>query len=102
MTHLFRKGEGQPLRDAMTAAGLSGPKLAAATKVVDPEGKGISPAAVGQITGRGKTANGRCRLRSAWLIADALGSPLQHLFSLAMPTDSTSTVERSRSDAHKG
>ncbi|MEC3993955.1 XRE family transcriptional regulator [Actinacidiphila sp. DG2A-62] len=108
MTHLFRKGDGQPIRDAMTAAGLSGPQLAEATKEVDPDGKGISPAAVGAITGRGSSAQDRCRLRSAWLIADALDAagadaPLQRLFSrFPMPKDSTSTVERSRSDAHEG
>jgi hypothetical protein len=102
MTHLFRKGDGEPIRAAMREKGLSGPKLAKVTRTVDPDGKGISPAAVGQIAGQGKTAKDRCRIRSAWLIADALESPLQALFSLTMPTDSTSTVERSRSDAHEG
>lgn len=102
MTHLFRRGDGEPIRAAMRDKGLSGPRLAEATKAVDPDGKGISPAAIGQIAGQGKSAKDRCRLRSAWLIADALESPLQSLFSLTMPTDSTSTVERSRSDAHEG
>lgn len=108
MTDVFRKGDGEPIRDAMRAAGLSGPRLAEATKRVDPEGKGISPAAVGKITGQGKSAADKCRLRSAWLIADALESegadaPLQRLFSrFPMPSDSTSTVERSSPDAHEG
>jgi hypothetical protein len=106
MTHLFRKGNGKPIRDAMVAAGLSGPRLAEATKAVDPDGRGISAAAVGQITGQGKSAIDRCRLRTAWLIADALDAPLQQLFSRTppsffSPSDSTSTVERS-SDAHEG
>jgi hypothetical protein len=107
MTHLFRKGDGEPIRKAMRAAGLSGPDLAQATRYVDPDGKGISAAAVGRIAGQGETAQDRCRLRSAWLIADALdaagvAAPLQRLFSrLPMPTDSTSTVERSR-DADEG
>lgn len=100
MTHLFRKGDGQPLRDAMDEAGLSGPQLAEATKAVDPDGKGLSAAAVGRITGLGKTAQDRCRLGSAWLIAEALdaagaNAPLQRLFGrFPMPTNSTSTVER--------
>ena len=90
MTHLFRRGNGQPIRDAMHAAGLSGPRLAEATKAVDPEGKGISASAVGKISGQGASAADRCRLRSAWLMADALDAPLQHLFSrIPMPTDST-------------
>ncbi|TJZ55576.1 XRE family transcriptional regulator [Streptomyces piniterrae] len=92
MTTLIRKADGQPIRDAMRAAGLSGPALSAATRLVDPRGKGVSPAAVGCITGRGVSAQDRCRLRTAWLIADALDVPLQRLF--AMPTTSTDTVER--------
>lgn len=103
MTHLFRKGDGEPIRKAMRAAGLSGPKLADATKGIDPEGKGLSPAAIGKITGRGKTAKDRCRLQSARLIARALDVPTQHLFrQFPMPSDSTSTVERSTPDAHEG
>jgi hypothetical protein len=92
MTHLFRKGDGQPIRDAMIAAGLSGPQLAVATKAVDPDGKG-------------KTAQDRSRLGSAWLLVEALETkgvvaPLQHLFSrVPMPEDSTSTIERSKSHA---
>jgi hypothetical protein len=108
MTHLFRKGDGEPIRAAMRAAGLSGPQLAEATKEVDPDGKGLSPAAVGKITGQGKTAQDRCRFGSAWLLIEALEAkgvvaPLQHLFGrFPMPSDSTSTVERSSPDAHQG
>jgi hypothetical protein len=110
MTHLFRKGNGKPLREAMRAAGLSGPQLAEATREVDPAGKGLSAAAIGKITGRGKTAQDRCRLGSAWLLVEALETkgvvaPLQHLFARTptpMPSDSTSTVERSSPDAHEG
>lgn len=92
VTTLHRKGAGQPLRDAMTAAGLTGPTLAAATKVVDVTGRGISPATVGKLAGRGQTATDTCRLRTAWLIAEVLDKPLHQLFS--MPTVSTDTVER--------
>jgi hypothetical protein len=99
MTHLFRRGNGEPIRAAMRRKGLSGPRLAEATKTIDPDGKGISPAAIGRIAGQGGTARDRCHLKSAWFIASALEEPLQDLFALSMPTDSTSTVERSRSDA---
>ncbi|OQQ16088.1 hypothetical protein B0675_02035 [Streptomyces sp. M41(2017)] len=105
MPKLHRKGEGRPLREAMERAGLTGPELAEATKEVDPTGKGISPATVGRLAGRGKTARDRCELDTAWFVAEALhrrtNAPLQDLF--AMPPHSTSTVERSRSsDAEEG
>ena len=103
MPKLHRKRDGQPIRDAMARAGLSGPELAEATKEVDPTGKGVSPATVGRITGQGKTARERCELDTAWFVAEALhrrtNAPLQDLF--AMPTDSTSTVDRSRADAEE-
>jgi hypothetical protein len=103
MPKLSRKSEGQPLRAAMARAGLSGPELAKATKEVDPTGKGISSSTVGRLTSRGKTARNQCELSTAWLVAEALhrrtSAPLQDLFS--MPAHSTSTVERSRSDAEE-
>lgn len=100
MTHLFRKGDGEPIRKAMRAAGLSGPRLAEATKAIDPEGKGLSPAAIGKIAGRGKSSTDRCRLHSARLIARALDVPPQYLFRrFPVPADSTSTIERSQTDA---
>lgn len=103
MPKLSRKGEGEPLRDAMKRAGLSGPKLAEATKDVDPTGKGVAPATIGRITGRGKSAGSTCEWTTAWLVAEALhrriNAPLQDLFS--MPSRSTSTIERSRPDAEE-
>jgi hypothetical protein len=103
MPKLSRKGEGKPLREAMQRAGLTGPGLAEATKEVDPMGKGVAPSTVGRIAGRGKTAGSTCQLKTAWFVAEALhrrtNAPLQDLFS--MPPHSTSTVERSRSDAAK-
>lgn len=102
MPKLLRKADGQPLRDAMARAGLSGPELAEATKRVDPTGKGVSPATVGRITGQGKTARDSCEWTTAWIVAEALhketNAPLQDLF--AMPTPSTSTIERSTPDAN--
>ena len=93
MPSLHRKSNGQPLRAAMAASGLSIPKLAVATKRVDPGGRGVSKSAVGMLVSEGSSARDRCRLRTAWLIADALNQPIQALFS--MTEESTSTKERS-------
>jgi hypothetical protein len=93
MPELLRKGDGQPIREAMQRAGLSGPALAAATKLRDGTGKGISPATVGRLSGTGKTGRATARLRTAWLMATALGVPLQELFHL--PGVSPVTEERS-------
>lgn len=103
MPKLHRKADGKPLREAMERAGLSGPELAEATKQVDPTGKGVSPATVGRLAGRGKTARERCKMETAWFVAEALhrrtNAPLQDLF--AMPSGSTSIIERSMSDAEE-
>lgn len=127
MPKLIRKGEGKPLRDAMERADLTIEALAEATKTVDPTGKGVSSATVGNLAGRGKTARNRCELSTAWFVSEALRTPLDDLFiipahvSVAMklrtalrtakeldiplqdlvsiPPHSTSTVERSRPDA---
>lgn len=87
---LHRRGDA--IRVAMDRAGMSGPDLAAATRRVDPNGKGVSPAVIGFLAGSGKSARDRCRIGTAWLIATALDLPLQSLFS--MPSTSTSTEER--------
>jgi hypothetical protein len=104
MPKLLRKGAGQPIRDAMARAGLSGPELAVATKAIDPRGRGVSASTVGRIAGRGKTARDTCELTTAWVIAEALhrrtNAPLQDLF--AIPALSTVTAERSTPDADEG
>lgn len=109
MPKLHRKGEGKPLRDAMERADLTIEELAEATKDVDPDGKGVSASTVGRLTSRGKSARNRCEEQTAWLVATALhrltNAPLQDLFDppFFIPSHSTSTVERSRSDAaHEG
>jgi hypothetical protein len=96
MPNLLRKSDGQPIRDAAKAKQISYRQLAEATKDVDATGRGISLATVSQVAGSGDTAKQDCRLRTAWLIAEALDEPLQHLF--AMPGVSTDTVERSHPD----
>lgn len=99
MSNLHRKDGGQPIRDAMKAAGLSGPALAEATRRVDPDGRGVSAAIIGRLAGTGLSERERCRLRTAWLIAVALQAPLQNLFELfSAPRAVTVTEERSTSD----
>ncbi|MES9804965.1 helix-turn-helix transcriptional regulator [Streptomyces cinereoruber] len=93
MTNLLRKNHGSPIRAAMERRGLTGERLAKATKAADVMGRGISLATVSKIAGRGETAVEHCRLRTAWLIATVLREPLQDLFD--MPSVSTDTVERS-------
>lgn len=92
MSDLIRKGKGKPLRDAMERSRLTQADLAAKTKVVDARGRGVSLGTVIKVTGLGETASDTCRLRTAWLIATALGDPLQDHFD--MPSVSTDTVER--------
>lgn len=92
MTDLIRKGKGKPLRAAMKRSGLTQADLAARTREVDIRGRGVSVATVIKVTGRGRTAAEKCRLRTAWLIATALAEPLQDHFD--MPSVSTDTVER--------
>ena len=103
MPKLHRKNDGRPIRDAMNRAGFTIPALAEATKKVDPTGKGVSAATVGRLVGQGKTARERCEMETAWFVAEALheetNAPLQDLF--AMPSPSTSTVERSTPDAEE-
>ncbi len=103
MPKLHRRDDGRPLRAAMARAGLSIPAVAEATKDVDPAGKGVSPAAVGRLAGQGKSARAACELKTAWFVATALhretNAPLQDLF--AMPSPSTSNIERSTPDAEE-
>lgn len=99
MPKLLRKGDGQPLRDEMKRQELTLDELAEKTKTVDPEGRGVSPATIGRLTGRGRTARDRCELHTAWLITAGLDARIHALFS--MPTQSTATVERSSSDAEE-
>lgn len=92
MTDLIRKSEGKPLRAAMRRNGLTQATLAAKTKAVDDSGKGVSLGTVIKVTGSGRFAKDRCRLRTARLIVAALDEPLTDHF--LMPAHATDTVER--------
>jgi hypothetical protein len=99
MPKLLRKGDGQPLRAEMKRQGLTLDQLAGRTRALDPDGRGVSPATIGRLTGKGRTARDRCELWTAWLITEGLDARMHALFS--MPTPSTVTVERSRLDAEE-
>lgn len=96
MAHVYRRDSGRPIREAMDEAGMSGPKLAEATRRVDPAGKGVSAATVGNLAGTGPSTHDRARLGTAWWIAEVLNKPLQRLFSMTPP--STVTDERATPD----
>ncbi|MFD5031655.1 XRE family transcriptional regulator [Streptomyces sp. NPDC058220] len=100
MPKLLRKGNGQPIRDEMDRQKLTQAELAEKTRKVDPEGRGVSPATIGRVAGKGRTARDRCELNTAWLITEGLDARIHALFS--MPSHSTATVERSRADAEEG
>ncbi|MER6607319.1 XRE family transcriptional regulator [Streptomyces sp. NPDC000927] len=97
MPKLLRKGDA--LRDEMKRQGLTLDSLAAKTRQVDPEGRGVSAATIGRLTGQGRTARDRCELSTAWLITEGLDARMHRLFS--MPTPSTVTEERSRDDVEE-
>ncbi|MER7046717.1 XRE family transcriptional regulator [Streptomyces jumonjinensis] len=99
MPKVLRKSEGQPIRDEMKRQKLTLDQLSELTRAVDPEGRGVSPAAIGRLTGTGRTARDRCELHTAWLITEGLDARMHRLFS--MPPHSTATVERSRADAEE-
>lgn len=77
---MHRLGNGKPIRDAMAASGLSIPKLAARTKEIDPEGKGLSQALIGFYVSTGSSAREHATERTMRLMAEALDSPTEELF----------------------
>lgn len=89
-----RLNKGAPIRDAMKAAGLDVSTLAAKTKAIDPDNKGISHTYVGFITGRGTSSRETCSDRAAALIATALGKEVDDLFESVVFTSEQSTSAR--------
>lgn len=77
---MHRLDDGQPLRDAMAEAGLSIPLLAAKTRMIDDDGKGLSPAYVGFYVSTGASAREEISTRAAHLIARAVDRPVTDLF----------------------
>ena len=67
-----RVDNGRPLREAMERANLSIPQLAAITKEIDPDGRGLSQSLIGFYTSSGSSGRERASERTAGLIVAAL------------------------------
>lgn len=78
---MHRLDNGQPIRDAIHAAGLSIERLAEKTKKADPAGYGISQSAIGHMVSTGPSGRDSFTTRSADLVARALGKPVAELFT---------------------
>lgn len=90
-----RRDNGAPLREAMAQAGLSVRTLAAATKDLDPTGKGVSAATIGCARTAGATGRDSIGDDAAKLIAAALHKPVDSLFADdALFAASMSTISR--------
>lgn len=77
---MHRLDNGQPIRDAMSDAGLSIERLAEKTKQVDPAGYGISRSAVGHMVSTGPSGRDEFARRSADLVAKALDRTVTEFF----------------------
>jgi hypothetical protein len=78
---MHRRDSGRYLKEAMREAGLSIPAMAARTKRIDPEGRGLSQALIGFCVATGSSAREEFSDRAAQLMADAVGKPLGDLFA---------------------
>lgn len=93
-----RRSGGAPIREAMAAAGLKINDLVAATKTVDPTGRGVGRASIGFLVATGASGRDRLSDRAAELVAAALSAPVEHLFTpddVAMPAEYASTSQMS-------
>ncbi|MGP4114613.1 XRE family transcriptional regulator [Streptomyces sp. 4N509B] len=63
---------GEPLRAGIAKAGLSIPKLAALTKEIDPDGRGLSASYIGFYASTGRSAREKTSKRAADLMTKAL------------------------------
>jgi hypothetical protein len=77
---MYRRNGGQPIRDAIKRAGLSIPRLAARTKEIDPEERGLSQALVGFYVSEGASGRESATARTVELMAAGLDSPIEELF----------------------
>jgi hypothetical protein len=80
ITWMQRRDSGYPLALALARQGLSLPKLAAKTKEVDPDGRGVSFQIIGQLVTQGRSARETTTRRTAELVAAALSVPLSSVF----------------------
>ncbi|GGJ87378.1 hypothetical protein GCM10011583_18630 [Streptomyces camponoticapitis] len=77
---MYRRNGGKPIRDAIRRAGLSIPRLAARTKEIDPEGRGLSQALIGFYASEGASGRESASTRTTELMAAGLDSPIEELF----------------------
>ncbi|GAA2929306.1 helix-turn-helix transcriptional regulator [Streptomyces enissocaesilis] len=80
---MHRLDNGEPLRDAMSEAGLSIERLAEMTKKADPAGYGIKPATIGHMVSTGTSGRDRFEDRSCDLVARALNRPVADFFTVS-------------------
>lgn len=81
---MYRLDDGQPLRDALTEAGLSIEDLADKTKAID--GYGVSRSTIGHMVSTGTSGRSKFTDRSCGLVARALDKPVEQFFSETAPT----------------
>jgi len=81
---MHRLDNGQPIREAMTAADLSIEDLAERTRRID--GYGISRSTIGHMVSTGHSGRSKFEDRSCDLLAKALDKPVTELFSTTAPT----------------
>jgi hypothetical protein len=80
-----RLDDGQPLRDAMKAAGLSIMDVVERTQAADPTGYGVKKSTIGHLRTTGRSARPGCDDRAARLIAEAIGVDVDTLFISPSP-----------------
>jgi len=78
---MYRRDGGRPIREAIKREGISIPLLAARTKEIDPEGRGLSQALIGFYTSEGASGRESATARTAALVAAGLNSPTEEFFS---------------------
>lgn len=93
-----RRLNGKPLRNAMQHAGLSVAALAAKTREIDPEKRGLSKAAIGFAASPGASGRDEVSDRAAALIAAALDVAEELLFHDDSPEAPDITSSRLRSE----
>lgn len=91
-----RRDHGTPIRTAMKHAGLDIKALAARTREVDPDGRGLGKTAIGYMVGTGKTAREEHSDRAAILVAEALAEPVDRLFIQDAPSMAPESASTSR------
>lgn len=91
-----RLDNGTHIRTAMKRTGFEIKTLAAATRFVDPEGRGLGKTAIGYMVGTGPSAREEHSDRAAFLVAETLGVPVSQLFDVPESSAATESASTSR------